>query len=98
MEKKWKNFIPLVYVFLLMGQWACKPNEQKIFSLDENYNIITSGFDLLYGSINNITVNRLYSIITRTECNSVTNFRTLFNNQYPNLTNQSNALFELYGY
>ncbi len=74
------------------------PTESEIRLLDSNNSVIVKGFDTFNGQGNGITVSSLYNLMTNSSCNSVTNFKTLFNQQYPTLTTQSNLLFSLYAY
>jgi hypothetical protein len=65
---------------------------------DENNNLILSGYDNFNGENYGITVNKLYNVLTNSSCNSVSNFKSIFKSQYPNLATQTDALFALYGY
>jgi len=80
--------------------WDIRDNNSDLIELQnaDGTIIILSGNDNINGISSGITISNLYNIITNSNCNSIVNFKTLFNNQYPNLTTQNNLLFSYYGY
>lgn len=93
-SRDWRGWFPVgVYWDILDNT----PNDEIILR-DNSEAEVRRGFDVLNGQGNGIAVSSLYNLITNSSCNSVVNFKTLFNNQYPALITQSNALFLLYGY
>jgi hypothetical protein len=80
--------------------WDILDNSSDNISLlyQNTPNVVLTGSDSFNGIVNNISVFKLYNIITNNNFNTILDYKSILKSQYTNSSIQIENLFNLYGY